>query len=551
MKNCFPIVIIILILFTSCQQEEEIPVISQWEIYEIHLESNQNFENPYTDVELYAEFTDEDGETLRRPGFWYSENKWKIRFAPTKANKHYTWKTFSSGEVSGLHGATGSFESKPYEGENALLQKGFLTMSPGKRNVIHQDGTPFLVVGDTPWALPFRGTPYSVRKYAKDRSDKGFNAALLMSVQPDQNAEGPDNRREDLGYCRAFYDIKDGHLNKMNPGYFKDLDSLLLILHQHEIVPVLQPVFQGFGWKGKNALGRTADPEEYKRYTKYLLARYGAIPVMYLVSADGNGKEPAIEVTGKMLEEWDCYNQPRGIHYSPADDYVPTWHNGEPEDFYLHHNRSFQEASWLDFQWAQTGHDGEHLLHKVEIMFQNKPTKAVANGEPTYERMGNMEKATGWWQGHEAWSQLTSGGTMGVVYGAAGLWNWKLRSEEPGFDDWSTTNASWDEAIRFEGSQYPGLLGKALKGYDLADMAIGHELTDGHKLLYKAGKFYLSYLPEGGSITINSLQIGLPVRYLNPKTGETLDQGKVESESQTFQMPDENPWVLLIGEKQG
>jgi hypothetical protein len=47
-------------------------------------------------------------------------------------------------------------------------------MSPGRRNVIHADGTPFLVIGDTPWALPFRGTVESVTRYAKEQAGPRF-----------------------------------------------------------------------------------------------------------------------------------------------------------------------------------------------------------------------------------------------------------------------------------------------------------------------------------------------------------------------------------------
>ena len=540
---------LLLISTISCQSEKPAVSVAQWTTHEITLESAQTFDNPYTDVDLYARFVSSQGDTLLRPGFWYEGSKWKVRFAPPAANETYTWETYTSAEVKGLSGQQGKISSVAYTGNNELLKKGFLTMSPGKRNVVHQDGSPFLVIGDTPWALPFRGTQKTVTAYAQNRQSKGYNAALLMSIQPDRLAEGPDSRVEDYGFGKAFFDLKDKHVNRMNPAYFQTLDTLIGILHDHEIVPVLQPIFQGFGWKGQDAFGRSTQPEEYVRYTKYLLARYGAMPVIYLISADGMGKEPGMKETGEMLARWDCYDQPRGIHYSPADDYVPEWHNGNPDDYYRHLNKSYQEEPWLDFQWCQTGHGGEHLTHKVERMYYNEPTKAVANGEPTYERIGDPNKATGWWQGEEAWSQLMSGGTMGVVYGAAAVWNWKLSTGEPGFEAWSTTDASVLEAIEFEGSKYPGLLGKGLNGYDVADMQLGHQLTNGHKMVFKQDRFYASYLPEGGEITVRQLKPGLPVRFYNPKQGDFVEAGDVNKEEQSFTAPDDSPWVLLIGER--
>jgi uncharacterized protein DUF4038 len=85
-----------------------------------------------------------------------------------------------------------------------------------------------------------------------------------------------------------------------------------------------------------------------------------------------------------------------------------------------------------ELRLTQTGHEGEHVAERVAGMWRNLPVKAVANGEPTYENSGWIGKATGWWQGHEAWSNLCAGGTMGVVYGAGTLWQWRLHADEPG-----------------------------------------------------------------------------------------------------------------------
>ena len=59
-------------------------------------------------------------------------------------------------------------------------------------------------------------------------------------------------------------------------------------------MPVLQPVFQGFGWKGLSVAGTRCTAGEYARYCRYLVARYGARPAIYLVGADGAGEEPQI-----------------------------------------------------------------------------------------------------------------------------------------------------------------------------------------------------------------------------------------------------------------
>ena len=534
-------------LIVSAQpQEKSAP---QWQEIELVFKAEQDYVNPYTSVEMYVEFSGPNGREIRRPAFWDGENTWRVRFASPTASGEWNWKSTSSvTSDAGLHGQSGSIRSTEYEGDNQLLQHGLLRMSPKGRNVIHADGTPFLMIGDTPWALPFRGTEKSVTTYAQNRQERGFNTALLMSVQPDRQITGPRDRRIDGGFGVAFEDLPDGHLNELNPDYFKTLDDLINILIDHGIVPVYNPVFQGFGWKGGQALGSHAQPDEYSRYVRYLIARYGARPAMWLVVADGFGKEPVADPAGQTVQEWDSYGQPTGIHYSPFDDLMPDWSDDPRSGF--HFNRAHQDKEWLDFQWAQTGHNADHHPHEVFRMYENEPTKAVANGEPTYERIGSPEKATGWWQGHEAWLNFTSGGTMGVIYGAGGLWNWKLSPNEEGWSDWANTNASWDQSINFEGSKYVGYLYRALDGLDLTDIQRRHDLAYGALALAKESELYIVYLPNGGSVSIGGLKEPMTYRWFDPKEGKWNGSGTSKSGIiATLKAPDNNPWVLIATQK--
>ncbi len=524
--------------------QDTLPRVQQWHTYEITLNSVSNYQNPYTDIDVWAIFTNRYGDSLKRPAFWNGTNIWKVRFAPPDFNSLWTWKSFASNpQDDGLNGKSGQLESIRNTNGNQLLKKGLLKMSPGYRNITHWSGKPFLMVGDTPWAIPFRATTDQVKTYAKDRQEKGFNTALMMTVQPDTKAEGPDARNTEKGFKRGFADLSDGHINKMNVSYFQYYDEIVDILLRHQIVPVFQPVFHGYGWKGLEVLGRTINPQEYVRYCKYLLARYGSQPAIWLIGGDHNGKDPGILESGEMLEKWDCYGQPTGIHYNPCDDYLANWADGD-ESHCFHYNKSFQEANWLDFQWAQTGHDSKHLYHKVERMYNNLPIKAVANGEPTYEGMNNGKNGLGWWQGEEAWMQLMHGGTMGVVYGAATLWQWKVSPAEEGWPGWTDQPTSWREAINMEGSKYVGLVGKILGNIDLTDIERRWDLAGGNPLLAKENERYISYLTEGGTIDISSLPQNLAYRWVNPKTGDIFKKGTTSSTS--FTAPTKNPWVLII-----
>ncbi len=61
---------------------------------------------------------------------------------------------------------------------------------------------------------------------------------------------------------------------------------------------------------------------------------------------------------------------------------------------------------------------------------------------------------------------------MGVGYGAASLWQWRLHPAEPGHaEHFLCRDAGWREALGFEGSTYVGLLGRTVQQLPFLDMA--------------------------------------------------------------------------------
>lgn len=481
-----------------------------WRECEIALTAANDYASPYTDVDVWAEFRHESGLTLRRPAFWDGGQRWKVRFASPLSEGRWQWRCFSSVADAGLAKLSGELVCADEQPSGGLFNRhGFWRMSPGGRNLMHADGTPAVLVADTAWALPWRATREQCRIYAADRQAKGFNAVLLMTVQPDMFAHGPRDRTADEGFDVGFEDLPEGHLTQLNPAYFQYLDGLLDILLAHEIVPVLQPVFMGFGWKGLSVAGKVAPPAEYARYCRYLVARYGARPAIYLVGGDGSGYEPQTPAGGAEIERWDDYHQPVGIHYRPHAD-----------------NCAWQDAAWLDFQWCQTGHNGEHIPERVAHMWRNQPAKGVANGEPTYENGGRTGKAAGWWQGHEAWCNLCAGGTMGVVYGAGSLWQWRLHPHEPGHEArFVAEGAGWREALDFEGSRYVGLVSHILKGLPMIDSAPDWQATPGRRGLLAPGRLYVGYADQGGPLKIVSDAVPNRYHVIDPRTGALIREG--------------------------
>lgn len=491
------------------------PPAPQWESVEIRFEIAHEAENPYLEVEGHVVFEHESGERLRRPLFWDGGDRFAVRFASTHRRGQWRWRLEGPDGLELSSPREGTLQATPPRGSTRFSTHGFWSVPKGSRQLIHRDGASVLLIGDTAWALPWRATPDQARRYARDRSGKGFNAALLMTIQPDRGAVGPRDREADAGFAVAFEDLPEGHIQQMNVEYFQNLDALHAILVEHGIAPVFQPVFHGYGWKGLNTAGNGIPPAEYARFCRYLVARYGAAPAVWLVGGDGIGDAPGLGPGGEAIETWDDYEQPTGMHYAP---------HGRTD--------SFQDAEWLDFQWAQTGHNGDHLPEVVMALRHQRPAKAIANGEPTYENMGEDGKAAGWWQGHEAWSNLCAGGAMGVVYGAGSLWNWVLRPDEPGHQRWTiAAGKAWYDALEFEGSRHVGNLGRILNGYATHGAEPNWRLVPARRALHVPGKLFVLYLPSGGDPWSPSLG-ELPRRYrvYDPRSGERLLELSLEQD---------------------
>jgi hypothetical protein len=515
----------------------ETPVLArQWHPVQVTLTGPQ-LDHPYTDSDPWVDFTHSSGDVIARPAFWDGGQRWLVRFASTHASGTWTWRLRES---AGWRPAGGTLMAAPADAGagHPALRHGFARVASGGRGLVHADGTPALVVADTAWAMPWRATVKDVRHYARDRQAKGFNAVLLMAVQPDMRAVGPRGRNVDEGFEVGFEDLPQGRLTQLNPEYFRYLDEIVAVLVEHGITPVLQPVFHGFGWKGLDVAGPVVPPQDYVRFCRYLLARYGAGPVVYLVGADGAGSEPQIKAGGEYLQGADAYGQPTGIHYRPHA-----------------RNNAHQDADWLDFQWCQTGHEGDHVPDRVATMWREQPARAVMNGEPTYENSGRRGKGEGWWQGHEAWSNLCAGAVMGVAYGAGSLWQWVVRPGEPGHEPFFLApEAGWREALGFEGGAHVGRIGQILAGLPVHDMEPCWDVSLCTRGLLKSGELFVGYAEHGGRWVFLDADGRVPSSYwlLDPRSGELLQKGERPSGPAVIEDPSSTntpaPRVLICAE---
>ena len=70
------------IVVLNCKNPGEIAAVQQWTTHEITITSEKTYSNAYTDIDVWAQFTNEKEDTILRPAFWDGGNTWKVCFAP-------------------------------------------------------------------------------------------------------------------------------------------------------------------------------------------------------------------------------------------------------------------------------------------------------------------------------------------------------------------------------------------------------------------------------------------------------------------------------------
>ena len=254
---------------------------------------------------------------------------------------------------------------------------GPLRVSADHRHFTHQDGTPFFWLGDTWWmGLCERlEWPEDFKTLAADRKQKGFNVIQIVAgLYPDMPAFDDRGRNE-----AGFPWEKD--YSRIRPEYFDKADERLYDLADENFVPCIVGAWgYHLPWLGV---------ERMKKHWRYLVARYGALPVVWCAAGEVNlpyylekgfplgGEKQAADWEGviRYLRSINAFGRPVTVH--------PT---GLPP---LSGRRLYADQGLLDFDMLQTGHGEREVLaptiRALRDSYGARPPMPVLNGEVCYE----------------------------------------------------------------------------------------------------------------------------------------------------------------------
>jgi hypothetical protein len=413
---------------------------------ELAFTAHQEHADPFHQVTLDVVFVEPDGTSRRVPAFWAGGKTWKVRYASGRPGRHRWWSQCSQSGDAGLHDVTGELEIVPYQGANPLFRHGPIRVGKNRRHFEHADGTPFFWLGDTWWMglchrLQF---PDEFGQLTADRKAKGFNVIQIVAgLYPDMPPFDPRGANE------AGFPWEDEYA-RIRPEYFDAADQRLWYLVEQGFTPCIVGAWGYFmPWMGETRL---------KAHWRYLIARYGAWPVVWCAAGEAN--LPWYQADGfpyddqaaarrwcdvmRYIRATDPWRRPLTVHPTAIHAFTARHVADDP--------------TLLDFDLLQTPHDGpgttvEAVTAQTVVHSRAAdPPMPVINGEASYEML--LDRIPASKPRAMFWLCMTRG-AAGHTYGANGIWqvNRAGQPHGPSPTPGSTGYGSiaWDEAMHLPG----------------------------------------------------------------------------------------------------
>ncbi len=407
--------------------------VHRWGVCELVFESGRDWSDPVQEVTLEVEFAGPGGRVRRRPGFWDGGRTWRVRFAPSTPGD-WNWRSICKQDRS-LDGKKGSFTCSKYKGDNPLYRRGPIRISADKWHFVHADGTPWFWLADTAWNGPLLAQANDWRLYLQDRRKKGFSAVQFIATQ------WRGAYRDAAGQVA----YKGRRRIAVSPGFFQRMEERIKAIVKAGLVPV--PVmFWAVGGPRINP-GEALPEDQLVILGKYMTARWGAYPCVWLLGGDGN-------YLGKRAEKWKRIG--RAIFRDRPDLVVSIHPGGRTWPC-----EEFRREPWFDFIGYQSGHDDSDASLRWLVQgpparfWRNEPHCPVVNLEPNYEGIVGYTKRRvfGDREVRRAcyWSLLVVP-TAGVTYGAQGVWSWQEKAGAPLNHSSTGIARPWREAMNLPGS---------------------------------------------------------------------------------------------------
>jgi hypothetical protein len=471
-----------------------------WEMKQISLKAEKDYENCYTDVTCWIELKGPNF-SKRIYGFWDGGRDFLVRIVATEPG-NWQWTSGSNQpDDNGLNNHSGEFTAVDWSEEEKQQnpnRHGFVRPTPNGHALQYADGTPFFMIGDTwlagtTWRLPFRGvtpakyyTPgpgIGFEDAVAYRKKQGFNSASMIACFPNWESDcNPSTYADSSGlylrnawekfdyfvdgdeltaknmrdeYGNRPFQMSDEHkgvadFDRINPEYFQSLDKKMQYLSEQGFVPLLETIRRDNcpAWKAYFDFN-----ESFARYVQYLISRYGAYNMLFSgIHLDWIPKEYSL--TADEFNEALIYHLKK---YGP----LPF---GQPHTTLINNSTYLQfghnqSCPWLTMHSVGNKPRDHRVAETIETLFKLEPPYPAINFEPYYTgwnheiNMPNGERPPAdstrdnYFSRAQMYGSVLSGALSGHVHGTA-AYDVTTTGEPAG-----TRPHFWD-ALKYESARY-------------------------------------------------------------------------------------------------
>ena len=532
----------------------------QWEVVTISFKSGKIYSNPYNEIPattggdlLSVTFQGTEGDAINKKisvvGFWNGGSEWRVNFTPPFTGQ---WKYTSYSADRNMNGKKGNLEVVAWtdEEKNANpTRHGLITVKKsgpdGYRDAGHyfeySDGKPVLWIADTWWNWTNNRIHIETfKQMVDDRSAKGFNIGQLFV---------PGN-----GWGRES-SLLDETYTILDTEHAKKVEDMIRYANSKGITVWIH------GWWSRPNLNTTIGAEKMQRWWRYLVHRFAAYNVIWVVAGEYNMNDNGgfnldfWKNLGKLIKHEDPYERILSLHNTP-----PFWDGGAEAPQWSTGSVLNQEP-WLDYNQSQVGH-GKYANEMIPLVvaeeYNRKPSKPIVVTEPWYEFAEGS--ASGMDIRFGAWSAILSG-AAGHTYGGGHVWLASVPEAPGGGGSWPYEKGFDRTTYDYEGAVSMKHLADFFKPIKWWNMVPHPELVIDYPqsfCLAKPGEEYVLYLRYGGFITIKMDDSAASEKYnyhwFNPATGKVYDSKTIQGKNLLkFNCPESYPdvidykdWVLYI-----
>ncbi len=510
---------------TTPSRSEPVP---RFGMFEARFRHTGTCRNPYRELAATATLRRPDGAEWTMPLFWDGGDVWRLRISPDLAG-HWSYALASAD--AGLDGRNGAFrcvESKlhgsiqPMEGHPVHFQ--------------YQDGTPFFFFGDKAW-----------RVFQTDRSKKLDHASAMHHVDV-RAKQGFSYMHTELAGTGGLTSggneggemFVDAGQEIINPAFFREADARLRHINDKGIICGMVVLYA----LGDPYWGSLPDEEARLRFARYVVARYAAFDVVFLVAGEWQymlDRADMFRAIGREIRKTDPHGRMIGIHPGPGP------HISSQE---------FADDDWMSFgEYAQAyfapdkqeaTDANRDALHRF-ILDARRHGKPVVDAEYAYylrdqDFDGIVDKPNSHTRDsfrRASWVIPMAGGCFVTGFGTTYFGG--RREVGPFFVDdprHSDAVADLDRLHRFFTS---------LKWWELAPHDELVQADGGYAYcLGQPGKTYVVYVAGARGADLQIEEGGYSVSRFDPRTGRSAETPAPAGRKLRLDAPDAQDWVFLV-----